>query len=69
MSRYEAASSQSLSDYVHHISTPIVVTISPTLTLNEINGGAEVPRDSTSPPASTLLSPVPSHTCGSALTG
>ena len=58
----------SLSDYVHYISAPIVVTISPTLTLNEIKGGAEVPRDSTSP-ASTLLSPVPSHTCGSALTG
>ena len=46
----------------------LVVTISPTLTLNEIKGGAEVPRDSTSPPASTLLSLVSSHSCGSALT-
>jgi hypothetical protein len=49
----------------NHISTLRVVTTPPILTHTEINGGAEVPGDATSPPASTLLSPVPSHSCGS----
>jgi len=49
----------------NHISTPRVVTSSPTLIHTKINRGAEAPGDSTSPTASTLLSPVPSHSCGS----
>ena len=50
----------------NHFSTPRVVTTSPTLTHTEINGGAEVPGVSTSLPASTFLSPVPSGSYGSA---
>ena len=54
----------------NHILSSRVVTTSPTLmptlTRPETNGGAEVLGDSTSPPASTLLSPVPSHLRASA---
>lgn len=49
----------------NHILTTRAVTTSPTLTHPEINR-SEVPGGSTSPPASILFSPVPSHSCASA---